>query len=58
MLTKETSKHKTPNGGEYSEIYYFDKNMKPIDKNKAVWCWIRELDKDKNLIFETYGRFS
>jgi hypothetical protein len=53
MITKETKKHKTPNGGQYSEVYYFNNEMEPVDKSKATVIMVRELDKDKNLIFET-----
>ena len=33
---------KTPSGGDYSEIYYFDDDNNPIDKKQASKCVIRE----------------
>lgn len=46
---------KTPNGGAYSEIYFFDLNGNPVDETKAVRCVIRECDESGNLINETWG---
>jgi len=49
------SGQKTPAGGAKAEIYYFDKDNRPISKEKAVLVKIRELDRDGNLINETIG---
>lgn len=45
----------TPNGGAYSEIYFFDSKGNVVDESEAVKCVIRECDKDGNLIAETWG---
>lgn len=45
----------TPNGGDYSEIYYFDSNGNNVDESEAVRCVIRECTKDGELIAETWG---
>lgn len=45
----------TPNGGDYSEIYFLDKNGNSVDETKAVKCVIRECKKDGTLINETFG---
>lgn len=46
---------KTPNGGDYSEIYYLDANMNVVDEEEAVRCVIRECTKSGELIAETWG---
>ena len=55
MVNYERVNEKTPCGGEYSEIFYFDDNRNPIDAEKATIFVIRECDCDGNLIKETYG---
>jgi len=45
----------TPNGGDYSEIYYFDDNGNPVVAEKATKCIIRECLKDGTLINEIHG---
>ena len=47
---------KTPSGGDYSEIYYFDDDNNPIDKKQASKCVIRVCKKDGELVNETWGR--
>lgn len=56
MITYERINEKTPCGGDYSEIFYFDDNGNPIDAKEATKFVIRECDHDGNLIKETYGR--
>lgn len=46
---------KTPNGGEYSEIYYFDDNDKPVDESNATKCIIRECKTNGELVNEIFG---
>lgn len=46
---------KTPNGGDYSEIFYFDKNGNPTDEENAVKCIIRECKKNGELVGEIFG---
>lgn len=45
----------TPNGGDYSEIYYFDSDGNIVDETEAVRCVIRECTKSGELIAETWG---
>lgn len=45
----------TPNGGDYSEIYYFDSTGNIVDESEAVRCVIRECTKNGELIAETWG---
>ena len=46
---------KTPSGGDYSEIYYFDNNGIQFDSEKATRCIIRECLKDGTLLNEIHG---
>lgn len=46
---------RTPHGGSYSEIFYFNEDGNPEDEEKAVKCVIRECSKDGNLISETWA---
>jgi hypothetical protein len=48
-------KGKTPNGGAYSEIYFFDEDGNIVDETKAVRCVIRECSEQGELITETWG---
>lgn len=54
-MTHEVIKGKTPNGGDYSEIYYFDADGNPVDADVAVRCMIRECAADGTLINEIWG---
>lgn len=46
---------KTPNGGDYSELLYFDKDNKVIETEEgAVSGVIRECKADGTLISETW----
>ena len=54
-MTQEKIIEKTPNGGDYSEIFYFDYNGNPIDSDKATRCIIRECKNDGSLVNETFG---
>ena len=46
---------KTPNGGDYSEIYYLDDNGNLVDETEATKCTIRECKADGTLINEIFG---
>ena len=46
---------KTPNGGDYSEIYYLDDNGNLVDEAEATKCIIRECKADGTLINEIFG---
>lgn len=58
MATHKRVNEKTPNGGAYSEIFYFDDNGHLVDEKEATRCSIRECDSDGNLIRETHGIMS
>lgn len=54
------AKHKkiigeTPNGGTYSEIYFFDNSGNIVDEAKATKYVIRECAENGDLIAETWG---
>ncbi|WP_299052522.1 hypothetical protein [uncultured Eubacterium sp.] len=55
MTSYEKIEEKTPNGGDYSEIYYMDKGGNPTDKEDAVTCIIRECKSDGTLLNEIHG---
>ncbi len=46
---------KTPNGGDYSEIFYFDKDGNPTNKENAARCIIRECKNNGELVGEIFG---
>ena len=54
IITKE----KTPNGGDYSEIVFFDDSNNIVDESYATKCVIRECKEDGTLICETWGKFN
>lgn len=43
---------KTEFGGAYKEIYYFDRDMMPTDKEKATRAIVRECNENGALINE------
>lgn len=55
MAKHRKVKGKTPNGGAYSEIYFFDADGNLVDETKAVRCVIRECAENGDLISETWG---
>lgn len=55
MANHRKIKGKTPNGGAYSEIYFFDADGNIVDEAKAVRCVIRECAENGDLISETWG---
>jgi len=57
-MTHERVDGPTPSGGDYSEIFYFDKAGNAVDADHAARCIIRECKKDGTLIRETYGLYS
>lgn len=50
----ETSRHRTPHGGDYSEAHYLDKDHNYTSKEKASVMIIRELKDDGTLVQETF----
>ena len=45
----------TPHGGHKTVICYMDSNNKVIAKEKAVKVMVRELDKNKRTVYETWA---
>ena len=54
MKTKRVD-GETPSGGDYSEIFYMDKNHNMVDEKEATICIIRECKSDGTLVRETIG---
>lgn len=55
MASYKRIEEKTPSGGDYSEIYYMDKDGNPTDEDEAVTCVIRECKSDGTLLNEVFG---
>ena len=55
MANYKRINEKTPCGGAYSEIYYFDTDGNPADEAKANRCVIRECAKNGELLNEIWG---
>lgn len=55
VTTHKRIYEKTPKGGDYSEIFYFDENRNPTDEKSATSFVIRECLADGKLIGETWG---
>lgn len=45
----------TPNGGEYSEMVFFNEQDEIVDESEATRCVIRECMSDGTLVAETWG---
>jgi hypothetical protein len=48
----------TPNGGDYSIAYFYDKDRQPCSKADAVYIDIVEYTKDGKRVNEAHGRVS
>ena len=46
---------KTPSGGAYSEMHFFDGKGNLVDEKDAVRCSIRECAENGDLINEIWG---
>lgn len=55
MASSRAHQEKTSGGGEYSEMYFFDDAMSPVDEQVATRCVINEYDGNGNVIRTTYG---
>ena len=55
MATTIRHDEPTPNGGDYSEIVFFDDDGNLVDELVAERCVIRECLNDGTLVFETWG---
>lgn len=51
----ETHIHKTPNGGDFSTAFFYDKDGNPCKKEQAAFMNIVEYTKDRTRINESYG---
>lgn len=56
MASYERVEGKTPNGGDYSEIYYQDEKGNPVDETEAKKFVLRECKSDGTLVHEIFGR--
>lgn len=56
MAKKKRIDGRTPNGGDYSEIYFLDAKGDMVDEKDAVEFIIRECKIDGELVQTTYGR--
>lgn len=55
MALSRINNEKTPSGGKYSEIYFLDDTMSPVDEQVATRCVINEYDDHGHVINTTYG---
>ena len=58
MATHERIYERTPSGGDYSEIFYFDDEGNAVEPEKATNCVIRECTNDGRIINELFGECS
>ncbi len=56
MATHKRINEKTPNGGDYSEIFYFNDKDEPADETVATHCVVRECKKNGDLVAETFAK--
>lgn len=45
----------TPNGGDYSILYFMDINHREVEKEKATHFELVEYDNEGEQVFRTYG---
>ena len=55
MASFERVEGKTPNGGDYSEIFYQNDDGEPVDESVATKFVLRECKTDGTLVHETFG---
>lgn len=53
-ITHERYNRPTPNGGDYSEIFYLDDDGKYVDKKKATKAVVYECKNDGTAINRTF----
>lgn len=54
-MTRIRTNERTPNGGDYSEIFFMDDAGNLVDEEIATKCVIRECKADGTLLNETFG---
>lgn len=54
IITHERYNKPTPNGGDYSEIFYMDADGNYVDKNVAVKAVVYECKNDGTAIKRTF----
>lgn len=58
MANPEVLRKRTPNGGDYSELWYLDKDGNPVeDTDTATHYKILELTDSGEIVQSTYGVF-
>ena len=55
MVTHIRMNEKTPNGGDYSEIFFMNDAGEVVDESAATKCAIRECKSDGTLVNEIFG---
>ena len=55
LITSERRDKPTPNGGDYSEIFYFDDDGNSVDKTVATKAVVKEYKNDGTLINEIFA---
>jgi len=58
IITSERRDKPTPNGGDYSEIFYFDDDGNSVDKTVATKAVVKEYKIDGTLINEIFADIS
>lgn len=58
MATFRRTDEPTPDGCDYSVIYFLDDDWNRVDEEDATWCVIHELKNDGAFVNETVGRYS
>ncbi len=54
-MTHIRTNEKTPNGGDYSEIFFMNDIGEMVDESVATKCVIRECKLDGTLVNEIFG---
>jgi len=55
IITSERRDGPTPNGGDYSEIFYFDDDGNSVDKTEATKAVVKEYKNDGTVINEIFA---
>ena len=55
IITSERRDNPTPNGGDYSEIFYFDDDGNSVDKTAATRAIVKEYKNDGTVVNEVFA---